>query len=272
MKLSKVNTLALFGAVFLYSSFSIAVELDGVQKKLEQVKEFNSCTEASSVSKTTSVILRFSSNVNEIPKIKKAVLSSNFSEFEIGFDHEKAEYFYSDILGKEKHVETLNKECSEYSCKFNVVMYPHVVFPENHDNTEISMTFYDEKNKKINEIKQNIGRFGKFEFEDELVPFDAYMEDKTIIVTKMPSDHVQPYYIVGLHFGLDDKRHKIDVVVNENQAEQGVLIGYPRYGDLTYLAVDFEPSDYSNAERGSIVENKVKLYDSEKDFFKNCTP
>lgn len=272
MKLLKVNALMLVGAASFFSSFSNAIEIDSVQKKLDQFTEFNSCTEESRGSKFPSVFLNFSGNVNEISRIEKAVLKTDFSEFEIGFDHGKGEYFYSNIFGKDNHFEQLHKECKGYECKFNMVMYPNLVFPDGHDNTDINITFYDDKNKKITEVKRNIGRFDAFEFEDSLIPFEAYMEDKTIIVTKMPSNHKQMHYVVGLHIGLDGKKHEIDVVVNKNQAEEGVLIGYPGYSDVTYLGLYFEPSNYNDQKDVSEVENKIELYDSEKDFFKNCNP
>lgn len=255
------------------AAFSVsAIELERVQKKLDQFAEYNSCTEQSRSSQFASVFLYFNARNLDIANIGRAVLKTDFKEFDIGFDHAKGEYYYSDIFGKDKHYEQLHTECEGRQCAFNMVLYPKLAFPEGYDNTDITITFYDRKNNKVTEIKRDIGRIDSYEFEADLIPFEAYMENQTIAVRKLPSKHQQEHYVVGLHIGLDNKKHEIDVVVNKNQAEEGVLLGYPGYSNVTYLGVYFEPSDYDGKKDVSRVENKVELYDSEKKFFEGCTP
>ena len=249
-----------------------AIELERVQKKLDQFAEHNSCTEETRSSQFASVFLHFNASSEDVSRIGRAVLKTDFEEFEIGFDHEKGEYHYSDIFGKEKHFEQLHTECESGSCDFNMVMYPKLAFPDGFDNTDVRMTFYDQDNKRITDFKRNIGAFDAYAFEADLIPFEAFMEDKTIVVRKLPSEHEYEHYVVGLHIGIDGKKHEIDVVVNKDQASEGVLLGYPGYSNITYLGVYFEPSHYEDGLDVSRVENKVELYDSEKDFFKSCKP
>lgn len=269
---TSVFSILMSGFATMMAFSANAIELTTVQKKLDQFKEVNSCTGKSRGSQFPSVFLYFDSKNTEIFKIDRAVLKSDFSEFEIGFDHKKEEYFYKNIFGKDKHYEQIHKICDSESCQFNMIVYPEIVFPEDHDNTDIQLTFYDKDNNVISKVEQNIGRFDPYEFRSELVPFDAYMENGVVVARKLPSDHPYEHYVVGLHIGLDGKKQEIDVVVNKNQAEEGVIIGYPGYSDIDYIGVYFEKNQYDDHSLKSTVENKIELYDAEKEFFKNCEP
>lgn len=274
MKIRKGIAGALIAVAASMASLSAnaGIELDRVQKKLDQFTEYNSCTDEVRSSKFASVFLYFNAENLEIANIGRAVIETDFSEFEVGFNHRKGEYYYSNIFGKEQHYEQLHTSCKGRDCSFNMVIYPKIFFPEGYDNTDVRITFYDQKNEKISTSKRNIGNFDERAFEKDLIPFQAYMEDQTIMVRKLPSNHKAEQYVVGLHVGFDGVKHEIDVVVNRNQAEEGVLVGYPGYSNVTYLGIYLEPSDYDDEKNISRVESKIELYDSEKEFFQSCKP
>lgn len=263
---------ALAGVASLGAHSVQAIELTHVQKKLDQFMEYNSCTEASRTSQFPSVFLYFKAKNTEMQNIDGAVIETDFSDFHITFDHDKGEYFYRDIFSKERHYEQLHKLCEDGTCTFNMVTYPNIIFPKAADNEDIRIKFLNKAGKEISESKVNVGSYDAYAFEDQLIPFEAFMEDGKIMVTKLPSKHTDQYYTAGLHIGLGGKKHEIDVVVNKQQIEEGLLLSYPKYSDVSYLGIYMEPNNYDKSKGLANVENKIELYDQEKDFFETCKP
>lgn len=273
MKIRKGFATSIFaGATALATYSAQAIELTRVQKKLDQFQEYNSCSEESRTSQFPSVFLHLKSDNASIRRIDKAIIETDFSDFAVSFDHEKGEYFYRDIFSKERHFEQIHKICDGNSCTFNVVVYPNILFPRGSDNSDVRIRFEDKHGTTIAENKVNIGPYDAYAFEDQLIPFEAHMEAGKIIVKKHLSEHKDNYYTAGLHIGLGDKKHEIDVVVNKQQMEEGILLSYPQYSDITYLGIYMEPSNYDKSGGLSRVENKIELFDQEKPFFNGCKP
>lgn len=273
MKLKTFAATTLLSSSMLLSSVSAhAVEMTRVQKKLDQFKELNSCTEESRESQFPSVFAYFEAKESVANSLDSAVVETDFSRFHVGFDHDKGEYFYQDIFGKDKHYEQLHKVCEDGKCSFNMVFYPKIIFPATADNADLRIKFLNDEGRVVGSSKLDVGDYNPYAFKDYLIPFDAYLEDGTIVVRKLPSEHEHDYYTAGLHIGLSDVKHEIDVVVNKQQIEEGVLLSYSSYSDVTYLGVYVEPSDYDDEKDVSKAENKIELYDVEKPFFEGCEP